>query len=293
MRDFAILLLAALLAAFATASAALWLQPKLAAAERAHRDRRRRVLLMDRYRLRGLVALIEPYVEGAWSKRLDHRLYAAGSPWGGTSGSEYLALGIIGLAASLLAGLVLGFLLKGIGWGLFFALLFALPVGAAWHVALSSTIKRRIEMTWREFPFFLDTLVMTMEGGATLAQAIEIYVRSNPQSTFAADLSNAVNRSQAGTDIIGALEETKDRIIKSEIKQTMQNILTAEIEGADRLHLMRENADDMRARRWEESEKMTETLRTKIVLPTMLIFMSVMLLILAPAFVEVGNSGLF
>jgi tight adherence protein C len=293
MRDFAVLLFAALLAAFAAAAAALWLQPKLAEAERQHRAKRDRVLLMDRFRLRGVVALLEPHLRGAWSKRLDDQLYAAGNPWSGTSGSEYLTLGVIGVSGSFLTGLFLGFLLKGVGLGVVFGLVIALPMTAIWYVGLSSIIKRRKETTWREFPFFLDTLVMTMEGGATLAQAIEIYVRSNPQSLFAADLSNAVNRSQAGADIIKALEETNDRITVSEIKQTMQNILTAEIEGADRLHLMRENADDMRARRWEESEKMTEILRTKIVLPTMLIFLSVMLLILAPAFVEVSNSGMF
>jgi tight adherence protein C len=289
----AVLLLAALLAAFTAWSATLWLQPKLVAARSAHRQKRDRVLLMDRYRLRAWVALIEPYCRGPFSKRLEDQLYAAGSPWGGTSGSEYLALGVIGIAGSVIVGLFLGLLLGGVGFGIFFALLLALPIGAVWYLSIGSIIKRRREMTWREFPFFLDTLVMTMEGGATLAQAIEIYVRSNPQSLFAADLSNAVNRSQAGTDMIEALEETLDRINVNEIKQTMQNILTAEIEGADRLHLMRENADDMRARRWEESEKLTEILKTKIVLPTMMIFMSVMLLILAPAFVEVGNSGLF
>lgn len=273
-----------------------WVLPALNAIEAEHRASRPRRMIMDDYGLRGLTALAERYVGPMFATTifaLDQKLRVAGRPWGGISGSEYLGLGIVAICVGFLVGFVANVFLIGAKWALLFGWVVAGVVFLVWWLAISDLVKRRRENTWREFPFFLDTLTMTMQAGATLPQALKIYVRSNEGATLARDLADALNRAEAGADILVATEETLERVTIDEIAVTMKAILEAERMGADRLRLLRDNATDIRSKRWEQAERASEVLKTKITLPTMFIMIAVVILILAPAVVEIGSSGLF
>ena len=270
--------------------------PMLARLEEQHRVRRPRQMIIDRYHARGLVALIEPHVSAQLARTcasIDRMLRVAAPEWGGINGTEYLSFGLIAICTGFLVGFVPAGLLIGLRAGVAFGLVVAAVAGGLWWLAISDVIKHRREDTWRQFPFFLDTLVMTMQAGATLPQALKIYVRSNPEAALARDLADALNRAEAGVDILSAIEETLERVTVEEIVVTMRAILHAERMGADRLRLLRENAADIRAKRWEQADRASEVLKTKITLPTMLIMLAVVILILSPAVVEIGKSGLF
>jgi tight adherence protein C len=154
-------------------------------------------------------------------------------------------------------------------------------------------VKRRRSDTSREFPFFLDTLVMLRQAGANLDQALQIYARGNSNTTLSRDVVDALNRVQAGSALKQAIEEMLDRIVVNEIKVTVRGIIEAEDKGAEQIHFMQESADDLRGRRWEAAERAAQVLQAKMVMPMMLIMMSILIFVLTPAFTEVARSGLF
>ena len=261
-----------------------------------HRVRRPRRTLLDDFHVRGPVAIVEPSVLRLLPdvvEDVDRRLLVGGRPWNGISGAEYTAFGVVVVAGAALAGLLAGTLAGGPRIGAAFAIGFCGLAAYVWHLAIIGVIQRRERSSWKEFPFFLDTLVMTMEAGATLPQGIEIYVRSNAGASLARDMDDALNRVEAGADILRAIEETLDRVTVEEISSTMRAIIQAERQGADRMRLLRETAQDVRDKRWEAAEEAAETLKAKLTLPTMLVMMAVFILILGPALLQVGRSGLF
>jgi tight adherence protein C len=289
-------LTAAICAGLAVGLLVCFAGPVLERAAAGHRERRPRRMLFDDFHLRGPTALVEPFVLRYLpdlAEDVERRLLVGGRPWNGISGPEYAAFGLVTVAGAALFGLASGTLAGGTRVGVGFAIGMGALAGYVWHLAITSIIQRRERNSWKEFPFFLDTLVMTMEAGATLPQGIEIYVRGNPQASLARDMDDALNRVEAGADILRAIEETLDRVTVEEISSTMRAIIQAERQGADRMRLLRETAQDVRDKRWEAAEEAAEALKAKLTLPTMMVMMAVFILVMGPALLQAGRSGLF
>ncbi len=270
--------------------------PLVQQAAASHRERRPRHMLFDDFHLRGPTALAEPFVMRHLpdlAEEVDRRLLVGGRPWNGISGTEYTAFGLVVVVVAVLSGLATGTIAGGARIGAGFAIGMGGLAGYVWHLAITTIIQRREQSSWKEFPFFLDTLVMTMEAGATLPQGIAIYVRGNAHASLARDMDDALNRVQAGADILRAIEETLDRVTVEEISSTMRAIIQAEKQGADRMRLLRETAQDVRDKRWEAAEEASEALKAKLTMPTMLVMMAVFILVMGPALLQAGRSGLF
>lgn len=243
----------------------------------------------DRYRIRGLVTLVT-YLFGSTlapsAVSYDRKLLLAGRPWGGISGAEYLATAI-GLGTCAASALFLMFaaaahsILVGIG-----AAFVGIVIATTLTITLvDGRVADRQATISREFPYFLDLLIMTQRAQATLRDSLELYASAAPGTAMAQEIESTLKDISMGTGVISAMERLSDRVPSPEVVRTLQAIVQGEREGSNRLMLLSEHATDIRFRRWEAAESAGEKLKTKVSMPTMLIVVSVLFLVLAPAFV--------
>jgi len=224
-------------------------------------------------------------------RRFDSILRLAGRPWGGINGVQYVSLlvvvgggfgAVIAMLLLLLSGgfpaaLILGGLVAGLtalfGW-----------------LKLHDLVLRRRERITREFPYFLDLLVMSAESGAILHECMELYVESNPYTLFADEVRLALVDEARGGSPAAALEALAGRMISDDVRETIIAIVEAERRGAAKVQAMRDLAAHVRSRRWQAAEDASKAVQTKIILPVMLLAISIMILILGPALLQVTQS---
>ncbi|CDZ56628.1 type II secretion system F family protein [Neorhizobium galegae] len=253
--------------------------------------------IVDTLGMRTPVELVLRNFSGALSEsgaRIDQKLLYAGRPFGGVTGLEYVALLLVSAVGgfvlfSLLFTLASGSLLGGLGAGM---VLGALPAGYFWLVA-DDRMENRKEQISREFPYFLDLVVMTQQAQATLPESFRLYTEAAPGTLMSEEVEQTLKDVALGTGMIEALQRLERRIAAEEVLRVIRALVQGEIEGSNRLELLREHSRDLRFRRWEKADRASEKLKAKIVMPAMLIVVSILLFVLAPAIVEMTTSGMF
>lgn len=226
--------------------------------------------------------------------KLDEKLVFAGRPFGGVTGLEYVCLlisaSIIGfLVFALLFGLASGSVIAGLAAG---SMLGVLPSLYFWVLA-DDRVQSRTEAISREFPYFLDLVVMTQQAQATLPESLRLYAAAAPGGVMSEEIEQTLKDVNLGAGLIEALRRLEQRIRAEEVIRVIRAMIQGEIEGSNRLELLREHARDLRFRRWEKAERTSEKLKAKIVMPAMLIVAAILLLVLAPAITEMTSGGLF
>lgn len=288
---------------FAGATAALfvwWLGDLLATVPLVRRSQSGEGLapnIVDRLGMRTPVELvIDKFgpVLADFGAQLERKLIYAGRPFNGITGMEYAALLLVSsvlgfVVLGMLFGLATGSLLGGLAGGLIIGFI---PAVYFWVVADDRMQNRKLQLS-REFPYFLDLVVMTLQAQATLPQSLKLYCEAAPGTAMSEEVEQTLKDVALGTGLVEALRRLECRIIAEEMLRVIRAMIQGEIEGSNRLELLREHARDLRFRRWEKADRASETLRAKIVMPAMLIVVSILLLVLAPAIVEMTTSGMF
>lgn len=224
---------------------------------------------------------------------IDRKLVYAGRPFGGVSGVEYVALlvaiGVLGFVLfTVLFAMASGSLIGGLVAGCLFG---AMPPIYLW-VTADDRMQNRAEQLSREFPYFLDLVVMTQQAQATLPESLRLYAEAAPGTIMAEEVEQTLKDVALGTGLIESLQRLERRVKAEEVVRVIRALIQGELEGSNRLELLREHAKDLRFRRWEKADRASETLKAKIVMPAMLIVVSILLLVLAPAIVEMTSSGM-
>lgn len=240
-----------------------------------------------------VIANFEPVLRG-FGDQIDRKLIYAGRPFGGVTGIEYVALlfvsSLIGIVVlGILFGMATGSAIGGLAGGFMIG---AIPAVYFWVVADDKMQNRKVQIS-REFPYFLDLVVMTLQAQATLPESLKLYAEAAPGTVMSEEVEQTLKDVALGTGLVEALRRLETRITAEEVLRVIRAMIQGEVEGSNRLELLREHARDLRFRRWEKADRASETLRAKIVMPAMLIVVSILLLVLAPAIVEMTTSGMF
>ncbi|TAX04438.1 type II secretion system F family protein (plasmid) [Rhizobium leguminosarum] len=226
--------------------------------------------------------------------QLEQKLIYGGRPFGGVTGREYIALLVVlslfgfivlGLLFGIASGSVIGGLVAGLILGL-------IPANYFWVVADDKAQDRK-ERISREFPYFLDLVVMTQQAQATLPESLRLYAEAAPGTVMSEEIEQTLKDVALGTGMIEALQRLERRMTAEEVIRVIRAVIQGEVEGSNRVELLREHARDLRFRRWEKADRASEKLKAKIVMPAMMIVVSILLLVLAPAIVEMMSSGMF
>ncbi len=226
--------------------------------------------------------------------RIEQKLLEAGKPGGYVTGWDFLAAAeLCGL--TVLVGMIGLFVLAGALSG--FAIVFSLMVAgfALWlpHAWLDNRVSERRTSISRQFPFFLDLAVMTMEAGSTFRETMEIYERDNSDDVLAEEIRIVIGEIRMGKTLNEALENLTSRVSIEDVRNALNALIQAQGMGAPLGQVIRDQAEVMRFKRSQRAERLAEELKVRIQGPTMMMMISVFLLILGPAFIGVMRSGIF
>jgi tight adherence protein C len=209
------------------------------------------------------------------------------------TGRQYLALMEAASASS--GGLVLLLGLAG-HFSLIGTLVFAALVAAAvwWFMSaqLTSWTAARRRSISREFPYFLDLAVLMMGAGANFSDVLQGYVGIAGKSALALDMNALASETSMGTSTDAALATLETRIPSADVTSVIRSIRQGIRMGIPISVTFRDQAEAMRFRRSQRAERDSEELKVKLQGPTMLLMIAILLLVLGPALVSMGQSGM-
>ncbi len=218
-------------------------------------------------------------------------LVAAGSPNFYTP-SEYLAV-------SLLWGLMVTAVVEAsnvIAFGQFSWTLLPIALGAGFggHIYhLNSLATRRVRDISRRAPYTLDLLALSMGAGATFTEAVRTVVREDPEHPFNVELNTVLAEVELGTTRAQALRNMADRVPLESLRSIVAAIIQAEGLGTPLSDVLKEQANLMRLQRSVRAEKLAAQASVRILLPSLLILLSVVLTVFAPFIILAVRGELF
>ncbi len=230
----------------------------------------------------------------ALASSIDRKLVLAGNPGKGLSGFEYIS--IVELIATVVFIIFFGamFLLEQLSLTTIL-LVIIITVIVSWvsFEWLNNQVSFRRKEISRLFPYFLDLSVMTMEAGTSFLETIDIYIRDNPSNALSEELTMLSSEISMGNTFDEGLINFEHRISAEEVQNTLRAIRQGQKMGTPMANVLRDQADTVRFKRSQNAERAAEEMKIKLQGPAMLLMVSVLLLILGPALVEVLNSGVF
>ncbi|MCX5676556.1 MAG: type II secretion system F family protein [Planctomycetota bacterium] len=215
-------------------------------------------------------------------------LLALGNPHQYTA-DEYLVIcviwgGVGSVLALLLARVIVGELsLAGLGAFLVLGLVLGFFGGYLW---LRELALKRLREIARRLPYALDLIAMAMDAGATFYEACNAVVRDDPNDPLNEELGMVVREIDFGRSRQDALTHLGQRINVEGLDSILSAVLQAEALGTPLAMVLKLQANLLRMRRSMRAERRAGEAAVKILVPSMLILMSVVIIIFAPVIVR-------
>lgn len=243
-----------------------------------------------------LLALARRLPVGGLRKWLRTTLVAAGSPNFYTP-DEVIAMSMLwGLTVGVLlelAGLLTGGGDRGAG-SVLLTMIFGLAAGSGGYLySLHNKAANRIREIARRVPYTLDLIALAMGAGATFTEAIRTVIREDPHHPFNVELNTLLAEVDLGTTRALALANLSARIPLETLRSIVAAITQAESLGTPLSGVLKEQADLMRLQRSVRAEKLAAAASVRILLPSLLILMSVVLAVFAPIIIRALKGELF
>jgi tight adherence protein C len=218
------------------------------------------------------------------------KLNASGNP-NNYSTDEYitlcLATGVIvaGAGAAIL-GLILG---AGIvPWAVLFlgVLGFAVPL-----IVLDQAAARRLLRISKQLPYSLDLIALVMTAGATFSEAIETLIRDDPDEDFNQELRIVQAEIEFGSTRAAALANMGDRIPLDALRSVVGAVIQAEALGTPLATILKNQSGMLRMHRSVRAEKLSASAALRILIPSMLILIAVVLIVFGPVIIRWIDQG--
>ena len=246
----------------------------------------------------GVIAAFSTFFAGerwrAMAASNKERLILAGNPGGNLSGEAFMAILLLVCLGVWLFNFIILFIIGGLsGSTIFFPTMFAIVTFALGNMWLNSVIADRKKELIRSFPYFIDMCVMVMGAGSTFPQAIKIYLREHPDGALASEITNVSSEIDYGKSLIEALTNMEQRMDVTGIQNTLRSLIQGLKMGTPINESLAEQADAMRFMRSQIAERVAEEMKIRMQGPAMLLLVSVLILILGPAVVNLKDNGMF
>ncbi len=226
-------------------------------------------------------------------RNIEKQLLYAGKPGGEVSGEEYLAgVEIAGITAFMLLAMMFG--IAGVTPVTIIAISLIGGIAISWLVYawLDNLVVDRRKSISRQFPYFMDLAVMTMEAGSSFLETIELYIHDNPKQAISEEFRVVLHEIRMGKNFEEAMQQLHERIVSEEVQNAINALLQGSRMGTPLGQVLRDQADSLRFKRTQMAEREAEELKVKIMGPVVLMMISVFLLILGPVFVSISTSGI-
>lgn len=222
-----------------------------------------------------------------------HKLELAGSPnnW---SAAEFL--GIRGLSALLLAALTFMLLMltdAGITRQLLFGAVMGLLGFFLPSIWLGRRIKGRQDEIIKTLPDALDLLTISVEAGLPFDGAMQ-RVAEKWDNELSRGFQRLLTEMQVGKSRRDALRDMADRMDVPDVTSFVAALVQADQLGISIAKVLRIQAEQMRIKRRQRAEEKAQQAPIKMLLPmTFLIFPTILIIILGPAFLVLKESAVF
>ncbi|MGB0766258.1 MAG: type II secretion system F family protein [Phycisphaeraceae bacterium] len=221
--------------------------------------------------------------------RIRQHLQASGNPSGYTI-DQYVALcllsaALVGTCSSLVVLLIEG------GFVLFFfpfmtAVGFMIPL-----TSLSSAAASRTRRIGKQLPYTLDLIALVMASGSSFTEAIQTLIRDEPDDDLNQELAFALSEMEYGSTRAASLKNLAERIPLDSLRSVIGAVNQAEKLGTPLSSILKVQAEMLRMHRSVRAEKLSASASLKILVPSMLILLAVVLIIGAPMIIRFIVQG--
>ncbi len=150
----------------------------------------------------------------------------------------------------------------------FWLVLLAGGYGAAYPwLWLGQQASRRCKRFLRELPFFLDVVVLCVEGGITLNNAMQQAAQKGPQGPARQEFERTVRDMRSGMSRVDALRGMAERVDHVAIRHLVAAMIQAENLGMNLGPILRQQAEHRRTERFLLAEKLAMEAPVKMLLP--------------------------
>jgi tight adherence protein C len=205
------------------------------------------------------------------------------------SPDEYLVIAIswglvIALGAPMLATVVLGSM--GLSGLLAYVAVGFVGGSVGAYFYLRERALARLRAISRRLPYTLDLIAMAMDAGATFYEASGSVMRDDPQDPFNQELGIVVREIDFGRSRQDALTHLGKRITVDGLDGILSAVVQAEQLGTPLAEVLKLQANLLRMRRSMRAERKAGEAAVKILVPSMIILISVVLIIFGPFLVR-------
>lgn len=145
----------------------------------------------------------------------------------------------------------------------------------------------------RELPYGLDLIALSMGAGSTFNEAVRTLIRENTQSPLNQELRQVIGEIEMGRTRTEALMNFGRRIPLEELKSIVSAIIQGETLGTPLTDVLRLQSNLLRLKRTVRAEKLAGEAAVKILLPSILILISVLIMVLGPVIVRAVRGELY
>ena len=169
------------------------------------------------------------------------------------------------------------------------------PLGYAYaDIWLRDSAKVRTHRIERDFPFFLDVLVLSMRAGLAFPAALRQATLQLPAGPMRQELSRLDREVRTGADRTHALFAMAQRIRLASISNFVAVVAQSEESGGSITNALMEQARQRRRERFARAEKLANQAPVKLLFPLVAFLFPVTFIILGfPIVRDVSSSGLF
>ena len=126
--------------------------------------------------------------------------------------------------------------------------------------------RRRAQML-KDLPFYLDVITLSVESGSNLTGAMTQAVQKSADSALRRELSRVLREIRSGKTRAEALRDFAHRADSQAINQVVSGLIQGEKAGANLGPMLREQAEQLRTRRFQRAEKKAMEAPVKMLAP--------------------------
>ena len=230
-------------------------------------------------------------LSGSQTDALDRRLIHAGDYLGLTP-PEYVALAILSFLVALVISMAASHALK---MSLVVVLAFTLLGGALPYLLVSGEAVRRQKWISRRLPSGIDLIALAMSAGLDFPGAVRQVVEKScdPYDPLIEELGWILHKLSLGRTRRHALEEFAARVPVEVVLEFVGAVSQAEERGHPVAGVLQVQARQSRQHRSVRAEESAAKAGVALALPLILMFITILILIIGPIVLRVGQSALF
>ncbi len=152
--------------------------------------------------------------------------------------------------------------------------------------SLKGEARARMGRIARQLPYTLDLIALMMGAGSTFTEAVQTIIREDPDDDFNQELRIVLSEIEFGTKRATALSNMANRIPMDALRSIVGAVNQAEMLGTPLAEILKSQSNMLRMHRSVEAEKVSASASLRILVPTMLILVAVVIFLFGPLIIR-------